>query len=296
MQGFWRRFGWFWMSTLPAVACMALQLWAVLQLVWTTTFIIAIRAAAVGLQFNQEELAERLNLILMDVASLGVLNYHVIGIGLFGMWYALISYKYRKQKRETTAKRKAGVAVRYVWPAVLAVFLGIMLSAFTIQLLEVGYYLVPSVIDDYAQLVDQSGVGSLFIVFAAVFLAPVGEELLCRGVIQHYASKVSRRFFIVNVIQALGFGIMHGNLVQGSYAFLIGLVLGWLRYRYDSLWIPMVIHFVVNLCSLFPLERVLGLFPEHLSIDAALLLILSGLMAGVLILVELLLKAKNNEY
>lgn len=289
MRDFWKRFGWFWMSMVPALACVVLQITAVFQMVWTAGIVIAVRMAAAGLEWDQNELLDRQNAVLIDMAALGVLNYHVIGIGVFGMWYALINMGKWKPRQKTAAKF-------YVRSASLAVFIGLALNAFTSQLLEVAYYFVPAVIDDYAQLVDQSGMSTIYTMIAAVLLAPIGEELLCRGVIQHYAGKISRRFYVVNIVQALAFGAMHGNLVQGTYAFLLGLVLGWLRYRYDSLWVPMVIHFVVNLSSFLSLTRLLLLFPEHLAIDAALLLLMIGLTAGALTLVEKTLQGRRSQY
>ncbi len=289
MRGFWKRFGWFWMSMVPAAACMALQISAVFQIIWSAGIMIALRLAAAGLEFGTDELLGQQELFLIDMAALGVLNYHLIGIGVFGMWYALISMEKRKQ-RQNTAPRF------YVRSAALAVFIGLGLSAFTTQLLELAYYIFPGLIEDYAQLVDQSVMSIIYTMIAAVFLAPVGEELLSRGVIQYYAGKASRRFYVVNIIQALAFGAMHGNLVQGSYAFLLGLVLGWLRYRYDSLWVPMIVHFMVNLSSFLALTRFLMLFPDHPAIDAALLLVMVGLTAGALALVEKTQQARRSQY
>ena len=49
-----------------------------------------------------------------------------------------------------------------------------------------------------------------------------------------------------NIIQAFYFGMIHLNLVQGIYAFLLGIVLGAVVKRYGTLKASMYLHFVIN--------------------------------------------------
>ena len=86
-------------------------------------------------------------------------------------------------------------------------------------------------------------------IFAAVCLAPIGEELLCRGVCLHFGKKALGNFWHANILQALVFGILHMNWVQGVYAFIIGIFLGILVERYNSLLPGMIVHFIVNFSS-----------------------------------------------
>ncbi len=51
------------------------------------------------------------------------------------------------------------------------------------------------------------------------------------------------------VLSALVFGLVHGNLAQGIHAFLIGLLLGWLYWRTDSIVPGVVFHWVNNSIS-----------------------------------------------
>lgn len=48
------------------------------------------------------------------------------------------------------------------------------------------------------------------------------------------------------VLSALVFALIHGNLAQGIHAFLIGLLLGWLYWRTDSIVPGVVFHWVNN--------------------------------------------------
>ena len=54
-------------------------------------------------------------------------------------------------------------------------------------------------------------------------------------------------FITANIIQAALFGIMHGNLVQGTYAFVLGVILGYVYYKYQSLVIPILFHMSFNI-------------------------------------------------
>lgn len=75
-------------------------------------------------------------------------------------------------------------------------------------------------------------------------LAPVTEELLFRGLIQRSLRPFGRRFAIF--ASAFTFGIFHGNLLQAPYAFLVGLVLGYVASEYSIAW-AMLLHMINNL-------------------------------------------------
>ncbi len=88
--------------------------------------------------------------------------------------------------------------------------------------------------------------GSLIISIITVgIIAPFAEEFLFRGVIYNtLRKKISIRWTII--IQAILFGVFHFNLVQGTYATLLGLVFGYITYKTKSLWPAIIIHMVNN--------------------------------------------------
>ena len=80
-----------------------------------------------------------------------------------------------------------------------------------------------------------------------------------------------RAFWIANVVQALLFGLMHGNIVQGLYTFATGLVLGFLYWRLGDLRYPILLHFGLNASSYLvdPLSELLYAYvPESLQFGA----------------------------
>lgn len=79
-------------------------------------------------------------------------------------------------------------------------------------------------------------------------LAPLAEEVVFRGAILRTLLRMfeQRWHWAAIVISALLFGIVHGNEPQGIHATLIGLLLGWMYYRTDSIFPGVVFHWVNN--------------------------------------------------
>ena len=108
--------------------------------------------------------------------------------------------------------------------------------------------MIPSVMEQYAELMKASSLGTniLITVIYGYLLGPVTEELCFRGVMQGLLHKSNMSYMPVIVIQGLLFGIMHMNLVQGVYAFILGMVLGYIRYKYKTLILSVAAHVVFN--------------------------------------------------
>ena len=101
-------------------------------------------------------------------------------------------------------------------------------------------------------------------IFYVGFGAPFFEELLFRGVVLGILVLIINRlhrdpvfwYAAANIIQALLFALYHGNVYQGIYAFLIGLIFGYIFILTGSAIPGMVAHSSVNLFGLFA-ERVI---------------------------------------
>lgn len=127
--------------------------------------------------------------------------------------------------------------------AVLGVFVQFAISF----LLNLVYIVRPDVMQNYTKVMESLGSGnpSLFSVFYVVITAPIVEEMLMRGLCLVILRK-EFPFWAANIIQAFYFGVIHLNLVQGIYAFLLGMVLGAVVKRYGTLKASMYLHFVIN--------------------------------------------------
>lgn len=86
-------------------------------------------------------------------------------------------------------------------------------------------------------------------ILASGFLIPVTEELIFRGLcFSPLRDRLS--FWPAAVLSAALFGIYHGNLPQGVYAFLIGMAVAWLYEVSKTLLAPCLLHMSANLLSL----------------------------------------------
>jgi hypothetical protein len=84
-------------------------------------------------------------------------------------------------------------------------------------------------------------------------LVPICEELVFRGLI-FKRLRVTSSFFMAMLYSALIFGIMHGNLVQILYGFLLGLMLAYVYEKYGSIWAPITAHMAMNILSVLLTE------------------------------------------
>ena len=82
--------------------------------------------------------------------------------------------------------------------------------------------------------------------FAVGLLAPVCEELVFRGAVLRALLQWTPRHWVAIAVSALLFALIHANPAQMPHAFLIGLLLGWLYYRTDSIVPGVVYHWVNN--------------------------------------------------
>ena len=53
------------------------------------------------------------------------------------------------------------------------------------------------------------------------------------------------------LVSALLFGIYHGNMVQGTYGFLMGILFTLVYDRYKNFYLAVIMHVIVNLVGYF---------------------------------------------
>lgn len=236
----WKKIGWFFVSVLPAFLSLVLQYGIAIIFMVVTIMMVGVQNADTGLPY--EEMTNIAMGQYLDSMEYVILAYQVLGVLVFGLWYYLA---YGKKKRPVDAE-KAGV--KGIAVIVLA---GLLLQICISGALGIVDMLFPSILQRYIELMEAAGITEMtpIVFIATVILAPIGEEALCRGIIFRLAGKVSGKFWAANCIQALAFGIIHGNLVQGIYAFFLGLVFGYIYGKYHNIWCCMLIHAVVNFAS-----------------------------------------------
>lgn len=81
---------------------------------------------------------------------------------------------------------------------------------------------------------------------AVGLLAPVAEEIVFRGAILRALLRTMRSHWAAIAVSAALFALVHGNPAQMPHALLVGLLLGWMYYRTDSLVPGVAYHWANN--------------------------------------------------
>ena len=130
----------------------------------------------------------------------------------------------------------------------LVILLAVFSELFVYSLLYIIFNFFPSLGSMYTDNISGLLEKRLVTFISVTVVSPLMEELIFRGLIL----KLFHRFLnfaIANVLQALLFGIYHMNLVQGLYAFLLGILIGCIFYLTRNILYCVLFHFVLNTCG-----------------------------------------------
>ena len=157
-----------------------------------------------------------------------------------GLWYR------RLPAREKT--RQGGFfGLSPLWLFLLPAA-GLALQLLSGLYLRLVFAVFPEWLRYYTYVLENLGMTepTLLPLLYTIVFAPVTEELIFRG-LSLKILEMEFPFWAANILQAFYFGTMHGNMVQGIYAFLSGMVLGYLVKRKGTLAAGILCHFGVNL-------------------------------------------------
>lgn len=79
-------------------------------------------------------------------------------------------------------------------------------------------------------------------------LPAITEELFFRGVIQNNFKELTKNTLFAVILTSVFFSLMHFELYAFLPRFLLSLCLGLLLVATNNLWIPILCHFINNLC------------------------------------------------
>ena len=100
---------------------------------------------------------------------------------------------------------------------------------------------IPNTMEDTFIEMSRNPLGLLSI----ALLAPILEEMLFRGAIEGRLLRMWQNPWGAIIVSSLVFGVVHMNPAQIPFAFLLGVMFGWLYYRTGSL-LPGIIGHVLN--------------------------------------------------
>lgn len=253
MKNVMKKIGWTVVSLLPVALFFIIQLGIAMVVMTVFTVMAMVREPELDIDVIQLEVLGQYmeNVVPVLIAA------QLAAVLVFGLWYY---FAWGKKKRpEGTEKPKA-------YHILLIVVLGAAAQFAISGILSLVSIYAPGALEEYEELMEMAGITEVtaLTLVSTVLLAPLSEELVCRGVIYRLAGKISPKFWVANVVQALAFGILHGNLVQGAYAFVLGIILGVLYGKFQNIWLCMLLHAAMNFSSIL-VEPFYSLFPENIS-------------------------------
>ena len=131
----------------------------------------------------------------------------------------------------------------------------------------------------------------LISVFYTCIVAPITEEFFYRGFVMKSFSKVSQRFGIL--MSAFFFGIAHLNISQFVFAFAVGIFMGFIDTKHNSLIPSILVHFACNFIGTFASVIELYFSTDSTIYNFANYFIIGLVLIGIIMLVKF---CKNNTF
>lgn len=160
----------------------------------------------------------------------------------------------KKNHSEMNSSTKISSILRGFIVFLLIISAGLSLQLFSTGILNIIDFYKPDLTASYKSMVGSSFSldNGLLRVLTVMFIAPVAEELVFRGIsLQSFQRAFTFRHSKAASIlaSALLFGIFHGNIVQFCYALPAGILLAMLTAWSASLTPAIILHIIINTSS-----------------------------------------------
>ena len=174
-------------------------------------------------------------------------------------------FKFHPLKRDLSTR-----SIR--WYHILFAIVGVLQVAIGLSALLENFQLS----DNGSQAIFQEMTHNAFCLLLLCVVGPLCEELVFRvGILRPlYRHRVPA--FLAAGISALAFAVVHGNLVQGIPAFIVGFILGLLYLRTGNLWLCLPAHIANNTFAV--------IFMEHNEVELTTWQSVASLIVGVVII------------
>jgi len=134
------------------------------------------------------------------------------------------------------------------FPAMYGLGYGIALLTFLTSMLISKFSAESSIIEELFKPTTLEPSTDLISVMAMVILmvviAPIFEEFLVRGIM--YDALKPYGCGMAMIISSVLFGLMHGSMYMLFYTTALGFALAYIRYATDSLFVPTILHAIIN--------------------------------------------------
>jgi membrane protease YdiL (CAAX protease family) len=182
-------------------------------------------------------------------APLFLLIRNILMLIAFSYWYYI--FFLRKKEPDIIDNIKAGFrSVKKPVFYIIIVIGGYILQFIVTHIIRLLTSLLPDFMSGYNSEVGSliKGDVSVLTLLSVALIAPIAEELLFRGLTQKYAERAIGALPAI-FFQAALFGIYHMNIVQGIYAFIFGIIFGFIARKTKSVFPGIVLHIIFNISA-----------------------------------------------
>ncbi len=192
----------------------------------------------IGGNFYEYMLANQEN--VKGVVVIGTLLVTMLALLPISEWEFFFNNRIVRAEEKKTIPVNIRTAIVFVITAVSA-SLGLNMLFELLHIMDMsGQY------NAVTQAQSSVSVGVGIILYGIV--SPLAEETLFRGLLYNRMKQHFPKMWAM-IMSALFFGLYHGNLVQGLYAFILGMLMVWLYEMYGKWYVPVLFHGIVNISS-----------------------------------------------
>lgn len=187
------------------------------------------------------QLVRQLQDYMTDPGSSLLIRVSALSAVLCLVWCGIL-YRQSDWRQEDFSYRQAFAGKRL--PGIVALGFGscVVLS----MMLTLLALLFPKAFVSYQELMTHLDFKNDWLtVVYVLFIGPASEELIFRGAIMDRL-KIAFPFWLANILQAALFGLYHMNIVQGVYAFLLGMLLGLVGSVTGTIFATILTHIIFN--------------------------------------------------
>lgn len=222
-----------WRCLYPLLIHIAVTFTIAFGYMFLSIFLAIFQSAGGGDAISYAEVVERYT----EQALYLLLAASVICIPIFVLLFR------NDRKKEQRIKQKETSVVAWIVLAIMAVTLCFSLNAL------LGFSGLDKISQKYQEVAQTLYSGGVLLEIITVgILGPICEELIFRGLMFRRMCEYTKPVIAV-IASALVFAIYHGNIVQGVYAFVLGIVMAVCYQRFQTLWASIVIHVAANITS-----------------------------------------------
>lgn len=192
---------------------------------------------------NQDKMTELYNQIMDIYMKSMTIIQGVSAVVVIPVMLILFHGDRVRQRRTGILPNKKAALWKYAAVILIAVSMCLALN----NLINIGNLYV--VDEAYAQTIEALYSASLPVqILSLGILVPISEELVFRGLLfQRLREKGS--YMQAAVFSSVVFGLMHMNMVQMLYGFVMGMLLAYVYEKYGSVKAPALAHMSMNIMS-----------------------------------------------